>query len=155
MIRLALLSTILISSGPAAVDLNRQVVCREPTTNEWLREAPAANRSGFTQVDPSLVVAVTSNVSSAIGLLSHDEVVAITPQQVRRFTGLAGRLAGTPYLVRAVFPTSRPSVSVSVHGTDLYVFAGGLGCAPYQKQPLVVFLDARPTDVFVAASAAL
>jgi len=155
MIHIASLAALIAFSGPPAPAPDARFVCREPTTNEWLKQAPATDSAGFVQVDASRVVAVSSNLSDATALLMTADAVQISPHQVQQFTGQASRSDATPYLVRAVFPTSRPNVSVSWHGPDLYVFAGGLGCAPYLKHPIVVFLDQRPVQVFVSASAAL
>ena len=37
----------------------------------------------------------------------------------------------------------------------LVVFADGLGCAPFTKRPVVVWLDREPAELFVGAHAAL
>jgi len=101
---------------------------------------------------------VSNDVPVAIALLATEEAVKLTSEQVQRFAGEPGHLGGsgtTPYLIRAVYPTASPSISVGWHGNDLYVFAGGLGCAPYEQHPIIVYLDWPPASVFVSASAAL
>ena len=132
-----------------------QHICREPTTNAWLRQEPVADRSGFTDVDKSQVLDVSADLEAATALLATAGSVEITPQQARQFSGQSSLPGGRPYLVRAVFPTPHPVVNVNWRGADLYVFAGGLGCAPYEKHPIVVFLDKQPIQVFVSATAAL
>ncbi len=135
-----------------------QSTCNQPTTNPWLKDNRQNDWTGWTDVDASLVQKVSNDIPAAIAVLATDGAVPLTEEQVRLFTGESAHLGGsdtTPYLVRAVYPTAHPSISVGWHGNDLYVFAGGLGCAPYEEHPIIVYLDRSPARVFVSASAAL
>lgn len=135
-----------------------QSTCNQPTTNAWLRDNRQADWTGWTDIDASLVQQVSNDIPAAIALLATESAVQLIAEQVRRFAGEPAQLRGsetTPYLVRAVFPPAHPSISVGWHGNDLYVFAGGLGCAPYVQHPIIVYLDRSPASVFVSASAAL
>ena len=155
MIHTTLMIGLLALLSPVTGGLAGQSSCREPTTNAWLRQGPVADPSGFMPIDESQVLNVSAGLEAATTLLMTADAVEITRLQARQFSGQSSLPGGTPYLVRAVFPNSHPAISVSWRGTDLYVFAGGLGCAPYEKRPIVVFLDRQPTQVFVSAAAAL
>jgi len=155
MIHAVLMIGLLAFPSPAPGGSAGQYVCNAPTANEWLKQGPAVGTSGFTEVDRARVLAVSADLEAATAMLATVDAIEITPQQAQRFSGQSDLPDGTPYLARAVFPTPRPMVIVNWYGADLYVFAGGLGCAPYEKHPVVVFLDQRPERVFVSASAAL
>ena len=131
--------------------------CSQPLTNAWLKDSHQADWTGRTDVDASLVQQVSHDIPAAIDLLATEGAVQLSAEEVRRFAGDLAPLRGTgatPYLIRAVYPTAHPSISVGWHGNDLYVFAGGLGCAPYVQHPIIVYLIRPPASVFVSASAA-
>ncbi|MNS43312.1 hypothetical protein D3C72_757100 [compost metagenome] len=132
--------------------------CNLPATNEWLQRPPPTDGASFKQVDASLVWEVTNDAQGAVAALTTEAVVEISREQVRHFAGEAAGSAapnGVAYLVRAVFPSRWPSVRVEWSENDLHVFAGGLGCFRYEKHPVIVYLNRRPANVFVSASAAL
>lgn len=146
----------LAACAGAATDT--QTACNLPTTNAWLRDNRQTDWTGWRDIDASLLQTVSNDIPAAIALLATEGAVQLTAEQVRRFTGEPARLLGsetTPYLIRAVYPTAHPSISVGWHRNDLYVFAGGLGCARYVQHPIIVYLDRTPASVFVSASAAL
>lgn len=155
---LSVLAFLVLAVCAGATPSQSQPACTLPTVNEWLKQAPATDWAGFAELDASLVRQVSNDIPSAVALLANDGAVPLSSEQVQRF---AGRPAGDvpsgtlAYLVRAVFPTGRPRVSVGWHKNDLHVFAGGLGCARYEKRPIIVYLGRRPDNVFVSASAAL
>ena len=154
MVRVTSLAGCLVFAGCAGTT---GPVCLQSATNEWLRQSPVMDSSSFSQLDASRVHIVSHDVPAAIALLASEGAVLIGPETVEQFTGRprAETPAGTSaYLVRAVFPTSWPTVGVDLSGDDLHVFAGGLGCAPYRKNPLIVFLDRKPGEIFVMASSA-
>lgn len=135
-----------------------QSACNQPTTNAWLKDNRQNDWTDWTDLDASLVKKVSNDVPAAVALLATEEAFQLTAEQVQRFAGEPAHLGGsgtTPYLIRAVYPTASPSISVGWHGNDLYVFAGGLGCAPYEQHPIIAYLDRHPASVFVSASAAL
>lgn len=147
-----------LTACAGAIPRQSQSACTLPTTNEWLKQAPATDWARFARVDASLVQQVSNDVPSAVALLANEDAVQLSPEQVQRFAGRPPEdvPSGTAaYLVRAVFPTGRPSVSVGWYQNDLHVFAGGLGCAQYEKRPIIVYLGRHPHNVFVSASAAL
>lgn len=157
MVRAFLIIAFWTLAAYAASASDRQSTCNRPTTNAWLN-APQSDWTGWTDVDASLVQQVSEDLPPAIALLATESAVPLTAEQVRRFTGGSAHLGGsgtTPYLIRAVYPTANPSISVGWHGNDLHVFAGGLGCAPYVERPIIIYLDRSPARVFVSASAAL
>jgi len=132
--------------------------CDASTYDDWLEPTPKAQEG--TKVDALLVRPVVSNLSQALSMLQKRNIASLTPDDVKMFLGSKAmplipdnRLR--PYLVRAVFPTSYPSLEIQLKGDDLYVFAGGLGCVAFSKHPIIVFLDHQPAHVFVRASAAL
>lgn len=132
--------------------------CNLPTTNEWLRNPPPADRAGFASIDASRVRKVSNDLPAAIALLAADDLVQISSTQVGQFTQEPpgeGPAGSTAYLVRAVYPTPYSVVRVGWLMNDLHVFAGGLGCAPFEKHPIIVYLDRQPESVFVSASSAL
>lgn len=148
--------TLAVNGVPRAVEAQTQ--CRASMKNEWLRK-PAAWQDGA-EVDGSLVRPVKRNISTAVAMLEKRDSVDLTQSNVVKFLGGADVPPSTdghlrPYLVRAVFPTPAPTLKVSWSGNDLHVFAGGLGCFVFTKQPIVLFLDREPTSIYVMASAAL
>ena len=154
---LAMTFALTACAGTGSMPNENQPNCKLPTTNEWLKR-DRANWNEFVPVDASLIYQISNDLPSAIRLLANEGAVQISSNQVRRFTGeplIEEPVGRTAYLIRAVFPTRRPSVSVGWYQDDLEVFAGGLGCARYEKHAIIVYLDRRPVTVFVGASAAL
>lgn len=110
-------------------------------------------------IEETRVVKVERATSDAVERLSRRAAVGLTWDEARSFVGPnvlpALREGEQFYLVRAVFPVHNARVTVAWwHGDALSVSAFGLGCAPYEKQPLVVPLDRKPAAVMVTASAA-
>ena len=158
-VKRAILSALLVwqASSPAAATVPGHSTCTAPPSNEWLRRG---NGSGPVEELPaSQVRPVTQHLDEAIEKLERRSVLLLSDAEAARFsgkenaTGLRHKLR--PYLVRAVYPTGNPSLHVTWNGHRLDVFAGGLGCAPFAKHPIVVFLERRPRELFVMASAAL
>ena len=145
----ALLATLVLTQAGMS-----QPACDAPATNEWLRPGTAAPSGPA--LDASLVHPVTVDLADAAALLAGRPAVLLTWQDAARFVpGEVPARQYRPYLIRAVFPTPNPTVRVSWVGADLHVIANGLGCAPFLKHPLVVFLNRPPRQVFVWASSAL
>ena len=146
-----------LSSLPGAATVTGQSACTAPTSNEWLRQG---NGSGpVKELPASQVRPVARHLEEAIAKLETRSVVLLSDAEARKFSGeenaTGSRPKLRPYLVRAVYPTGNPTLHVAWNGHRLDVFAGGLGCAPFAKHPIVVFLERRPREVFVMASAAL
>lgn len=142
----------------AMPETNRAEGCDVPRTNAWLRAPAPMDWTGIELVDVLPVLVVSHDMQAALSQLSVDEAVQITPAQVQRFTGGPAQAnpAGTnAYLIRAVFPTPRPGVKVGWYRDDLHVFAGGLGCAPYERRAVIVYLDRSPREVYVSAMSAM
>lgn len=139
-----------------ATPADAQFQCTEPTTNEWLLQ-PATSIDGET-VAASRVRPVVSDLPLAIEALKNQPIILLSAKEAARFAGPDAADKGArlkPYLVRAVFPSSRPRLDVRWSGKDLHISAAGLGCAPFTKHPVVIFLDRKPEKLFVTASAAL
>jgi hypothetical protein len=134
-----------------------QWTCKEPASNEWLRQAPPTTKE--TAIPDSLVQPVAHDLERAISLLRDRSFIRLSNSDANTFAGGASPSVENPvlrpYLVRAVFPVANPRFRLSWSGNNLHVFLDGLGCAAFIKHPLVVFLDREPSDVFVMASAAL
>jgi len=147
---LAILALVASSASAAA-----QWQCKEPTSNEWLKQAPATTKE--TAIPEALAQPVTNELTEAVARLSSRDFVRLSQADANRFTGQASPSDGKrqPYLVRAVFPVGSPSLRISWSGDDLHVFAEGLGCAQFVKHPIVVYLERDPKHVFVMATAAL
>ncbi|HMN53108.1 MAG TPA: hypothetical protein PKC32_02825 [Sphingopyxis sp.] len=157
MTTLAVLLSLLLVPAACAKAVTGQLECDVPAANEWLLNPPDAEQSEAGPAEP--VFPVQKNIAGAIELLDSRSIVRLTAEQLVDF-GIETDKAASPtersaFLVRAVYPTRRPTLNVGWVGNDLHVFAGGLGCAPFTKHPLVVFLDHEPERVFVMASAAL
>lgn len=150
----ALLPLILASAVHAQPTAGR-FKCDAPTTNEWL--LPPAGSGKSEKVDAALVYPVQKHVERAVGLLDKQSATPLTQAQLAEFGVDAAPSTSVrrAYLVRAVYPVQRPTLDVSWVSRDLHVFANGLGCAPFVKRPLVIFLDRKPRRVFVTAAAAL
>ena len=155
---LVLFAFTLLTGGIPGGSASAQHTCDIPTTNEWLSERSPPTGGDVAEVDSALVHPVTNDLALAIATLGVADVVELSSEAVVRFVGRAPEHTSPdtrPYLVRAVYPTPRPTLALSWNGNELHVFAGGLGCSPFTKHPVVVFLDRRPASVRVMASAAL
>jgi hypothetical protein len=132
--------------------------CDLPTANAWLTSAPEGFRDR-PPIDPSQIQPVREGVDEAAATLAARSARPLTPAEAARLTGLsapAGSAALRPWLVRAVYPVSSPLVGAAWLDSDrLVVTADGLGCAPFVKHPLVLWLDRAPGELFVVATAAL
>lgn len=131
--------------------------CDAPADSDWLKPAAASTERAL---DPGLIRPVGRALPRAIALLATRSSVVLTAADVVAMTGVPTvpppqDRTLRPYLVRAVFPTDKPVLTVRWSGANLHVAAAGLGCAPFTRHPIIVFLDRAPADVFVTASAAL
>jgi hypothetical protein len=139
------------------VPATAQFTCKAPTSNVWLKQGRSSDRAEH--LSPDRIRPVSQALPRAIAKLATRSAVPLSIPEFQAFTGSASptnlghRLR--PYLVRAVFSTTNPQLDVWWDGKTLDVNADGLGCAPFLKHPVVVFLDRQPRQVFVAASAAL
>jgi hypothetical protein len=140
-----------------AAPATAQYSCSIPTTNEWLTKGD--HPSPEAQLSDERVLPVTQRVPEAIAKLESRSAIRLGETEVRHFTEeSSARISNhklRAYLVRAVFPTPHPRFWVKWDGVRLDVFAGGLGCAPFTKHPIIVLLERRPREVYVGASAAL
>lgn len=155
---LVLFTITLLIGGVSCGSASAQQTCDIPTTNEWLSVRSPWIGGTFTEIDSALVHPVTNDMALAIAMLDRTDVVELNAEAVIKFVGAAAgqsRPDARPYLVRAVYPTSRPSLALGWSGSELHVFARGLGCMPFIKHPVIVFLDRRPERVRVMAAAAL
>jgi hypothetical protein len=135
-----------------------QSSCRRSIKNEWLQRPIASQRGA--EIESANVLPVNKNIVEATATLDDRHFVALAVSDLRKFVegplhtpSHTGR--SRPYLVRAVFPAAAPSLHVRWSGSDLHVFAGGLGCAPFRKQPIIVFLHKKPANVYVMATSAV
>jgi len=137
------------SSAPA------QVACDAPSRNAWLHSGPVVPETGPHIVVPA--APVERDMSRAILALERNPVIALRPADVTRFGVTAPTLAPgvTPYLVRAVYPTARPHITAGLDRTVLRIHASGMGCAPFLKHPIIVWLAQAPKTLVVTADAAL
>ena len=111
----------------------------------------------------SRITPVTVHLSEAVARLNDRDAVELTSSEAATFIGSAnppslaenGAPPLRPWLVRAVFPTFNPLLDAAWKGDKLVVFADGLGCAPFVKHPVVVWLDRAPASVIVIATADL
>ena len=154
-------STLSIAAGVASLALwvapaSAQYECSISTTNEWLTSGN--HPSPETQLSDDRVHPVTQRLPQAIAKLERRSAVRLSEADTRDFLGASTRTTprrSRAYLVRAVYPTPYPRFWVKWDGTQLDVFAGGLGCAHFTKHPIIVFLERQPREVYVGASAAL
>lgn len=152
---LVALLPLILASAAHAQPAAGQFRCDAPTSNEWLLPPPDTDKGE--KVDSGLIYPLQKDVERAIGLLDNQGAIPLTRAQLAEFGVDAAPFSAArrAYLVRAVYPVERPRFDVSRVGEDLHVFASGLGCAPFVKRPLVIFLDRKPRRVFVTAAAAL
>jgi hypothetical protein len=147
----------LVSLTSALAAAMVQITCTAQAANEWLRKGDSPGPG--TQLSADRIRPVTQRVPQANAKLQRRSVALLTDAEIQKFTGQPSAKASDrrlrAYLVRAVFPTGNPSLDVRWDGRRLDVFARGLGCAPFTKHPIIVFLERPPRQVFVRASAAL
>jgi hypothetical protein len=128
-----------------------------------LQEQIEVERSRIVNINPAqreLAIQILEN-KSAVLLSSEKFKELMNGPQTADFlppsaSGVSNGLSNLqPYLIRAVSvsPTNR---IISVHWChqDLLVFSGSLGGDSLQKDPVVVFLQAKPRRVFVSYAAA-
>jgi hypothetical protein len=134
-----------------------QFGCDAPTSDEWLYSAEQPAEGA--RLGPDRVRPVVRALPQAISLLATRSALPLSTAQVEQFTGSAAHPSHgggfQAYLVRSVFPTPDPHLDVSWDGNTLSVAAAGMGCAPFRKNPIVVFLERQPEHVLVIATAAL
>ena len=158
-----MLLAFLVSTMFAASRTASPRTCNEPTENEWLTARSAVSAQTFSAKKFTLpsnrILIVESDLEEAVARLQKPTVIPLKAREVRKFTGrsfeYAGRANLKPYLVRAVFPTSNPRISVTGYGEVTEVAAAGLGCHPYLKHPLVLFLKHPLQKLIVSAHAAM
>jgi hypothetical protein len=159
--RLALV--LCLATLPAAACASQsEFRCDASTFDSWLAKSPGELRS-LPTLPEERIAAVTQDVGGAIARLRDRDSVMLTDSEAGVLTGgAAAPPAGAgggpplrPWLVRAVFPVSSPHLDAAWEGDGLVVFADGLGCAPFVKHPVVVWLDKAPARVIVVATAAL
>jgi hypothetical protein len=142
-----------------AAPASAQFKCDAPTKNAWLTEglrwdetAPLVPPGRILEIEPAAV-------PEAIRALDRVAILPLDGERLTRLLG-AGRPAAppenlSPYLVRAVYPTPSPHLSATLNGGVLRVSASGLGCAPFVKHPVVIYLERAPETIEVTADAAL
>ena len=155
---LVLAPVLVLSVSITPVAATAPVKCDASTNSDWLRQ-PIKSLTGA-RIETSRVQAVRQNISAASAMLENRHFVVLSKRDLVKFVGTTAMPQPTgsyvrPYLVRAVFPTPSPHLEVRWSGGNLHVFSAGLGCAPFTKHPIVLFLDRKPANVYVVASAAL
>ena len=148
-----------------------QYDCTAPATTPWM--TPGGYKAKATDSVPLWLVFHVNEAGRAAALarLDRKPAVALSSTAARRLAARSiipetRRANGAPfvadwfkgrkpYLVRAVYPSSEPSLSVDWAGDALLVRADGMGCVPFRNEPLIVWLDRAPNGVLVTASAAL
>jgi hypothetical protein len=154
--RFALLLAALLSTACAT---KQQFRCDAPSADPWLSQPPFGFQErpsiGRSFVQPVL----DDEVGNAGASLAKDVAHPLTSGQAAHLSGAPapeGSATLRPWLVRAVFPVSSPNLSaIWLDERKLVILADGLGCAPFLKHPVVVWLDRAPVELLVAAEAAL
>jgi hypothetical protein len=143
----------------AATPASAQFKCDAPSHSEWMtpglqwnEKAPQIPRGRIVEIEPAMV-------TEAVRILDSAKAVPLDQAGVSKFLG-KGHLpppeAGlSPFLVRAVYPTASPVLSATLLDGVLRISAGGLGCSPFLKHPVVIYLERAPVTIEVSADAAL
>ena len=144
---------LLLSATPA------QGWCNLPTHTPWMR--PGNRTQHGRAVPSSSLFPIVADVPRAVRSL-HDRPVRLLG------TAEAAKLGGTkvrtalqkhrrlrPYLIRAVYSTRKPNITVRWQGDHLYVSSDGLGCFAFTNRPVIVLLGKAPKELFVQAHATL
>jgi len=155
--RIAIICILAIVAAATPTDAPGASQTHNPSNaGAWLRLPHHANLIAYQDAAEVESFGVSEQLPRALELLERQPIVRLSIQQVQQFTGRpAPNRAGSPYLVRAVYPTSRATVQVRWFQNDLYVQALGLGSGALEKRAVIVFLSQRPTEVFVLESAAM
>lgn len=160
MLRFAFFMGFLGAIGLPVPSTAEQSECREPSTDDWLRQPVAP--FNWQDLEAIAIRQVRADaLVVAVERLSDVSVVALSDDEVERLgeAEMVGRAAiptgWRPYLIRSVFPVGNPRIDLNWQGEKLVVDAFGLGCAAFTKHPIIVYLDRAPTELFVTASAAL
>lgn len=152
MIRPALLTAGLVFGLVFAGPVLAQERCEAARPDAWFSRPPPPMRDEQPVLEDAQIV--TEREAVALGRLAAEPAVEISDAEVPRFLGPSVRPERPglrPYLVRAVLPNPGGGLfRVSWSGDDLHVYSIGLGCPRYIRRAVVVYLDRRPAQVFVA-----
>lgn len=147
-------------AGPLASPALAQSACNAPSRDEWLTSPPVGATEQVVPIAPFQLFQIPSPmVDEAIAMLVTAEFVPLDRSDLVRligdngFPGVEMRLR--PYLVRAVYPVANPQFLPAWRGNVLRIEAYGMGCAPFVKHPVVIYLDRVPARIEVRASADL
>ena len=147
------------SSDPTAAAPDPGGGCSASMSDSWLvPNPPGVEALAFT--DTSKPVGVNRNLAEAMLRLAEQSFVPLSEGDVRFFLREepppSVKSGGKrPYLVRAVFSIPNPTIGGEWGGQDLFISTFGLGCYPYTKHPVLVYLERVPRRVYVSAMAAL
>lgn len=155
-----LLGLSFVSSPAIAQSVNPWVAACEgvPKSNadySWNKSGP--NDWDHPQLEPSRFWLVSRNRPRAVAMLAKGSFVRLTNKQVHAFLG--GRATVNdprrdlmPFLVRAesVEATDASEIAVRWDGKTLHLTGTAMGeCPRVLKQPMIVFLERAPRQVFV------
>jgi hypothetical protein len=96
-----------------------------------------------------------AKLPQAVQTLGSKSFVALTAKTLVLYAGASckGHYGEFPYLVRAVSTAGDGRLDAGLLGSELWMRYAGLGGQyPFEKTPVVVWLDAPPTHVHVSAS---
>jgi hypothetical protein len=113
-----------------------------PDTVQWL--APAS----LCQVSPA-------KLGESVQLLSFNPFVALTAKTLVDYAGSSckGKYGQLPYLVRAVSSAGEGQLEAGRLNGDLWIRYAALGGKyPFEKTPVVLWLDVPPVEVHVSVS---
>lgn len=155
------LSVVLLLAAPSGCADRGALVNRDP----WLAPSPAGTAApeASARLDRSIVrLVLEPEVETAEELLTGRSWVRITPEEATRLAGWTNAPSGPEgelYLVRGVATLHPADQGVDVYrlsGNDLRVVFGAPADTTRQlvKQPLVVWLEAPPRNVYIEAGLA-
>jgi hypothetical protein len=108
----------------APVPAAAQNGCTEPTSSEWLRQAP--NPEPPKRLSDDQVFPVAHELPEAIARLERSPAVPLRDPEVQKFLGRPAPDADRKlraYLIRAVFPSAHSMVHVRRDGSRLDIFS--------------------------------
>jgi len=122
----------------------------------WFTQDTAASPDQVRWLAPRNLCRIpAAKLPQAVQSLGSRSFVALTAKTLMSYTGASckGHYGEFPYLVRAVSTAGDGRLDAGLLGGELWMqYAGMGGRFPFEKTPVVVWLDAPPTQVHVSVS---
>jgi hypothetical protein len=152
--------------GISCSSFDRATARLNNAAKEWLHFWPGKFDWNIRLEDSRWKAVISIKIPEAESALADNSSLLLSEAQVFDFTGDSGphdHSTARPYLLRAVVAAKydriekfRVDVNARSTNSDIWIASGALGACPVamRRQPIVVWLDSPPGEVFVTFSVA-